>query len=689
MANIQQLKIGDGDPDSIRFDKYYAPTANTGRYFTSLVEVDNTAYTNNSGDGVWEVNTDCDIEIVDSRTIKINKFVIDKWFIRKKLGNSTEINNWSDFKVNITGLSYLHNNVIKHTENSDEVDGFTEAYLGTGGWNVCWYPGQFTSGYYAKGFLIQGGLNYQDNEDYRAYSLHMGRAPWDIAYYSQVEDGEVSIKAYAGINSYALTMGFFGGRQTATTYGDDSNGAYEVYDVSDNPIYITLDVEDLTADIDPSTEECWDVYAGDSHVYHKDRTVENCWVKYGMAQKTTTGIDSDVEYKIISVDMADVPEEITNPMLPKVVDWENYIMSSVASDEYLLNWNCDLTNSPMQDVVKDWFANNAIPIVLNDSVNNKSNYTYEDSCVNFIYTYPFKDLKVDGDFKIIFDGFFPSLYTLKSSFALTCDKFTIQVMQDNCHWTSMNAMFYGGGFKEIEVIDANGDAMQGFFTATDFSGAFEFCYHLTEIPDNMINWYNDRSLYIGYSDGDDGSLFGYAFEGCTSLTRIGMYGNTRESEYNTVRAFNLAQTFNACTSLTYIGPVLDLSFVNFYMDGTIARPYWAFNQCTKLEDVRIKNLNGSYVDFTANGTTAHGNLLSLNQESVEYLFENLTDLTTYSQYEHGDDTPMYVYGRPYAESGEIHCPSEWGSYVTTDMITAANAKGWTIYIGDSKVSLNK
>lgn len=444
--------------------------------------------------------------------------------------------------------------------------------------------------------------------------------------------------------------------------------------------YIPVTNTGLTADIDPSTEECWDVYAGDSHVYHKDRTVENCWIKYGMAQKTTVGGNN---YPVISIDMANIPEEIENPMLPKVVDYEDYIMSSLLSGEYILNWRCDLTNSPMQDVVKDWFANNAIPIVLVDHVNNKSNYTYEDSCPNFIYTYPFRGLKVDGDFKIILDGYFTSLSAGRGAFGLTCNKLTIQVMQDNCRWTSMNTVFYNGGFKEIEVVDANGDAMKGFFTATDFSGAFEFCYYLTEIPDNMINWYNNRQNVESDTNGDSGTYFGYAFEGCNNLTRIGMYGDTRESESNTVRAFNLEQTFNSCTSLTYIGPVLDLSFVNFYTNGTTAYPYLAFNNCRVLEDVRIKNLNGSYVDFTANGSTAHGNLSALNQESVEYLFNNLTDLTTYSQYEHGDDTASYIYGRPYAETGELHCPSEWENYVTTDIITAANAKGWTIYIGDT------
>lgn len=46
--------------------------------------------------------------------------------------------------------------------------------------------------------------------------------------------------------------------------------------------------EDSTT-IYPSTEEVWDAYYGDTLVYHKDKTVENCWVKYKMAQIDSSG----------------------------------------------------------------------------------------------------------------------------------------------------------------------------------------------------------------------------------------------------------------------------------------------------------------------------------------------------------------------------------------------------------------
>ena len=41
---------------------------------------------------------------------------------------------------------------------------------------------------------------------------------------------------------------------------------------------------DTNVPIDVSTKECWDVKLGTSVVYHKDKTVDNCWFKYGMAK---------------------------------------------------------------------------------------------------------------------------------------------------------------------------------------------------------------------------------------------------------------------------------------------------------------------------------------------------------------------------------------------------------------------
>ena len=698
MANIQQLKIGDGDPDRIMFDKYYTNPNNYKFDFTT-----------------WVLNDVGHDVTIENNRITIKKFVPNTWIIRSEAvtgyRNSAICTYCRGTVMTSSNISTWASTLFASqldTSNNQGAGSDTPKFRG-----LVMYPMSIESdnSYWMPQRVYTWEATWIDGDDIST-STRSGAA---IADWADFRLGSGGHGVYGIWSDFTQTTMFPDtlldvNNWSRANYGYDSSGTWyyaiglysgdypnvgegetgEVIDISDNPI--TLELYD-NGGVDVSTVECWDAYAGDEQVYHKDRTVYNCWVQYGMGQENSRNSDGKTIY-YISLDMSNIPEEVENPMLPEVVDWEDYIMNNWNSGKYVLNWNCDLTNSPMHDTVKEWFSSHAIPVLdATNYDNNTSDYTKDDNCYNFIYSYPFKNLKVNGNFKIILDGYFNTLSTNRAGFGLSCDKFTIQCLQDNCTWTSMNTMFYNSSFSELEVLDADGNVFKGFFSGTDFSGAFEFNGNITEIPDDIIAWGGNRNNVTTNEDGeaeDDGSYFGYCFEMCNSLTRVGMYGSTRESEDNTVRAFDLSQTFNWCTNLTYIGPVLDLSYVNFYTDGSTAYPYLAFNQCSKLEDVRIKNLNGSYVDFATDSTSGHGNLSSLNQESVEYLFNNLTDLTTYDQYDHThDDEEHYIYGKPLAEAGEIHCPSEWASYVTTAMITAANAKGWTIYIGDNKVSLNK
>ena len=127
--------------------------------------------------------------------------------------------------------------------------------------------------------MIQG-YNWSSSVSDNMY-YHMGRAPWDIGKYTFITDGFVGTKAWWGVGNYGYCIGLFGGDQTATSYLDNSNGAYRVYDISEHPIKFDLDVEDVSTLLDPSSIECWDIYLGEQQVYKRNRTVENCWLKYG------------------------------------------------------------------------------------------------------------------------------------------------------------------------------------------------------------------------------------------------------------------------------------------------------------------------------------------------------------------------------------------------------------------------
>lgn len=47
-------------------------------------------------------------------------------------------------------------------------------------------------------------------------------------------------------------------------------------------------------------------------------------------------------------------------------------------------------------------------------------------------------------------------------------------------------------------------------------------------------------------------------------------------------------------------------------------------------------------------------------------------------------TNPYDPAAPKAASASLYCPSEWNDKITSDMVSAANAKGWSIYVGGSE-----
>lgn len=286
MANINKIKAGSSDPTALMFDKYKTGTANGGILFGSLIPVDNsndaTLAVSNS---VWQVNDGWEVEIINSKKIAIKKFKIDTWGLRQMVANPHTDPNYNSLKVNISGINRVHNEVICHTAGSDVPDGFTKAYGGNGGYNVYWYPGQFDSGNSMQGLVIQFGVGYLASDNERADGFQIGKHPWDVGTKVGIVDGTITGTRADG--SYrAITIGLFGGVQNATAWHDETGDAYRQYDISDNPIYIDLDVPDTTVAIDVTSVECWDAYAGEDQVYHKDKTLENCWKKYGFAFPT-------------------------------------------------------------------------------------------------------------------------------------------------------------------------------------------------------------------------------------------------------------------------------------------------------------------------------------------------------------------------------------------------------------------
>ena len=288
MANINNVKIGSGNSNKILFNNYHTNIANKKLLFKTIIPKDNNKISN-SVFGEWQINDGWEVEILDDKRIAIKKFRIDTWGLRKifNQGNNNDtdpfsLNDALNLKVKVTGIDYIHKNVVYQEDSQgNKTYGFVKAYAGTGGYNVYWYPGQFTSGNSIQGLGIQASVGYTANNNEKDDSFQMGKHPWDIGNKECITDGQCVGTWFDG--SYkAISIGLYGGYQNAASWHDYSGDAYKVYDISEHPIIIDLNVPDTTIPIDVTSIECWDSYVGSSHVYHKDKTIDNCWKSYNL-----------------------------------------------------------------------------------------------------------------------------------------------------------------------------------------------------------------------------------------------------------------------------------------------------------------------------------------------------------------------------------------------------------------------
>lgn len=690
----QKLKIKNNNINSIMFNHYTVPVANQFTSFLNIVPKDNTNR-NQASQGEWEVNDDCEVDVISDRKIAIKKFKIDNWIVRRKTGaNTSEYRNYvGSFKVKVKGLEYIHNNVIyQEDKNGNKIYGFVNAYCGDNGYNVYWYPGQFSYGKYVQGLVIQPSMGYNANSNERDDSFLMGKHPWDFGYNNNIIDGEFKCKW--GDGSYgAISIGLFGGYQTATSWKtcnkpntfwvegekveentyiqlvegtkyyiryekddfleitqlevidgvltsstlsktpEDSEGitkitssyyytntngdnkyfnyyettyngnAYRIYDISDHPIIIDLDVDDtINYAVDLSSKECWDMHLGNSLVYHKDKTIKNCWEKYGYASETYVDASGNTQqYGYIKVANIKGYNFQGGIILPEVSDMEENMEN--------LCWNFTIKNTSFWENIRNWF------------LNNKTTHA-------MLQRPLFASSNIGGAIQLNLNEWWneeqaePQRFLWGARFLEGSNIEELHIVSENgCTFSSGNGLFLGSGLSKL-TFESPKNWLIG---ATDCSGMLSQCEKLTSYPYNMINWGANRSNMSNY--GIPCTLMGYCFE-YTPFTEIPSFNQEdRFADDNTmVFASHAPQVFNGCNSLKTIGPICDLGIV---IPGN-GNTKEIFN-CSALEDVRIKTLN--HGNWSFDGVIRDegyivGNLPNLNAESITYLFENLADLKT-------------------------------------------------------------
>lgn len=594
MANINTIKLGSNSPNAIMFDSL------SGVYNIKLNE------------GTWEINDGWEVEFIKSNIIKITKFKIDTWGVRLLITNGTDLyTKCKSYEVQVQGLTAVNEKVQ-----------FTKAYCGTGGYDVDWRAGKYTSGRYIQGLGIQGGKGYSNYPD---SSLQMGKHPWDIGNVTNIVDGFVKGSNFD--SSYgAWTIGLFGGVQDST-----STDFEKIWDISDTPIIIRLDVNH----INPASKECWRVIGNGITVYNKDKTFENCWERYGLVEEVT--YDTDTIVKAIKSTNIGASNTI---YLPPLETLDN-IPSNIA-------WQLSIFNTEYWETIKNWYANH--------NIDGK-----------ILYGKLFYGANISGEITLNMISEAETYCAMHGEdlFRNSLIEKVNFVLDEYCSMGSCNCLFRGAS--HLKEITTNKP-----FLANDLSGMFERCSKLTIFPKELINW-------SSYGEIPRVNM-GYCWDGCSALTTIESNDGDREDNSNTIKFRRYApQCFCNCYKLVTIGPILDFKAIIPHVDDNT---YLLFSNCAALTDVRIKNLN--HGDWKLDGTGDLGTLASIDQDSVIYLFNNLTDLVSeYSEsIEEGDlETPSI-------NAANLYCPAEWSAYITNDMIQSANAKGWTIFVGGSEVTPN-
>ena len=410
---------------------------------------------------------------------------------------------------------------------------------------------------------------------------------------------------------------------------------------------LTIHAAEVDKPVDPSTVRCWTVYHGSDVLYHENKTKENAWDAYGL-------IDSPVSYPeskevVKSFKGLDGTKKV--PTLDVYKDADFYSKAADGTVTFQ-RFNGILNNKEVAAKVKEWYAAHTVDGVFNQTADRTKGL--------------FNGSDIDGTVTINYDE--PNI----AGVAEFADSNIEKVIINTGFVTSLHEIFYrAGNLREVEF--------ENVARSQDLSGAFEFCGNLLKLP--VINWSDGNR---GFGTGEDAIIYkvpcsnaGFAFEYCYRLPEIPQYGATRDAATNTLTFVNYSpQTFNQCKALTKIGPILDFRYLE------PANASLIFGGCTALTDLRLKNLNhGSWrFDEKAINGVVHGNLSALDAESVKYLIDNLSDLTVISS----DDEHAISAVR----TAELHCPSTWTS-ITDAQVTAANAKGWRIFINDTEKVVTK
>lgn len=728
----------------------------------------------------WTLNTaeqpQGGIEVTE-HTITIRKFKPNTWFIKSNYSIADAESYYDKFYNKNWNLSGV-------LENRDSLSGVTfhpfgdasqtyNAYglvlspcLPSGSLLSDGFPWDMNipSGYFKGGVAGWNNFGYYDNGDWAMFNWKVYDAPWGEVY------NQVGLAMFSSIEP-------------------DEDG------------FITLEATDDY--VDPTTVEGFRACLGDAEVYDKPKTFKNVLMDYNLAA-VDDFIPSDNCGNVFYTLSGGTDQNLTS-------DKSYYFLFSSAYTE-----DNGKLSIPFPTDLPQKIANN-VPIKFGKKLgegNFKSLIQYdrnENGFWNSLYNTMSETEITDCNWgeslfagsnvpkmKLIFNpqynAYSGSVYSLTDALAVNCFECTSSLKEahlvkkgNNATLKDFNRMFrrcWSLTSLTMEVQDDNGDPANNRWEIYNMNGAFEMCGGLTAFP-KTIKFVEGQNDGFEFSEPVCNLYYGFSLGG---FKEIGDENDNYEVKVGLMR-----QAFEG-GSIEKIYPVLDMGYVT----ASTWNGASAMFANTNVTDVKLKNLN--HEDWHLDGTGIRvepdnpvkdniyiGDCSSFNQTSVEYLFNNLYDLTidgswgvkntappfsgsnawvatgtivtgttafgtcadftgagqiaiagdtiqgkyiklTVEGLDDGDvqfvydgnvvtastdgNYPFAITGNSltikytgsnsvritnvsvwdsYADlrtSANLYCPSAWidsaeGRSITTAMVNAANAKGWTVYVGGS------
>lgn len=659
MADITNIKIGNNNPKAIMFADVITPKADI------LFSTDNYHPYATDGGGYWVhglwlapygpwgvYSWPWDLNI-PSGALKDMGNAVHWGYVKDGVRKNITKGLKTSFPANVSGNQRICISLWSNNPNYTDEDGNSFIDFGDIPVVITFLDDRFDN----YTWVGNTGAVYEWSEDKRTITIHRVPASADYQHLSWVCRSEIDDVSIERVRA-------------------------DLTDVYANVTGLTAHY-DGTVPIDPTTVECWDVYVGDKHIYHKDKTIANAWDKYGMfgdSYKESGKYDPDSSWKVTYYDTVNKKvynnTEYSTIKIPLLADFNAqmalYHQLEVIDDTRYtksIKWNCQPTNLEFWRPVKEWYANNTITHLVSLFYNSN----IEGSLT---LNLPTEEDTNSTQICRFFSG-------EKAFYGTYLTDITINIPYLNS-LTSGNTLFQGATtLKKVTVNVATGEHWHVF----DCSGMFEYCNNLEALPDNMWIATNQE---VDYGDSYSNQLMGWFVEYCMKITTIPCNNN------NVFVPRIATQMCNGASALVTIEPVIDCKVLDPRMADKM------FGGTDSLTSVKLKNLNhGDWIfdnvarTITIGGeasssTICHGNLTKLDTESVEYLFANLVDLTSnYDNLAPVDADSVTASSK--SSTAKLYCPSVWfgagGEYF--DFTTMTVGSGSPIVTANSVIMASR